>query len=151
MLETMLKPEFIFSNIKVEELEREAAIRKISEFCEVNTGVSASILTEKFMDREKLDSTGFGNGVAIPHAKIPNLKNPMVVVARFEDGIEWDAIDGEPVKVAIALIMPDGDEANTHLQVIAQLSRKLVHQSTIDTLINEEDSNKLYNFIVNEI
>lgn len=151
MLETMLKPEFIFSNIKVEELEREAAIRKISEFCEVNTGVSASILTEKFMDRERLDSTGFGNGVAIPHAKIPNLKNPMVAVARFEDGIEWDAIDGEPVKVAIALIMPDGDEANTHLQVIAQLSRKLVHQSTIDTLINEEDSNKLYNFIVNEI
>ncbi len=151
MLKTMLKPEFIFSNVKVSEPEREAAIRKISEFCEENAGVSASLLTERFMDRENLDSTGFGNGVAIPHAKIPNLKNPMVAVTRFEEGIEWDAIDGEPVKVAIALIMPDGDEANTHLQVISQLSRKLVHQHNIDTLINEEDPTKLYNFIINEM
>ena len=151
MLKTMLKPEFIFSNVKVDGLEREAAIQKISEFCEENTGVSASLLAEKFMDRERLDSTGFGNGVAIPHAKIPNLKNPMVAVTRFEEGIEWDAIDGEPVKVAIALIMPDGDEANTHLQVIAQLSRKLVHQETSNTLISEVDSMKLYNFMINEM
>ena len=136
MLKTMLKPEFIFSDVKIDSLERKEAIEKIAE---------------KFMDRENLDSTGFGNGVAIPHAKIPNLKNPMVAVTRFADGIEWDAIDGEPVKVAIALIMPDGDEANTHLQVIAQLSRKLVHQETIDTLVNEVDSMKLYNFIINEM
>ena len=147
----MLKPEFIFSNVKVDSLERKEAIEKISAFCEESTGISASTLAERFMDRENLDSTGFGNGVAIPHAKIPNLKNPMVAVARFEDGIEWDAIDGEPVKVAIALIMPDGDEANTHLQVIAQLSRKLVHQETIDTLVNEVDSMKLYNFMINEM
>ncbi len=151
MLKTMLKPEFIFSNVKVDSLERKEAIEKISLFCEESTGISASTLAEKFMDRENLDSTGFGNGVAIPHAKIPNLKNPMVAVARFSDGIEWDAIDGEPVKVAIALIMPDGDEANTHLQVIAQLSRKLVHQETIDTLVNEVDSMKLYNFMINEM
>lgn len=151
MLKTMLKPEFIFSDVKIDSLERKEAIEKISSFCEASTGISASTLAEKFMDRENLDSTGFGNGVAIPHAKIPNLKNPMVAVTRFADGIEWDAIDGEPVKVAIALIMPDGDEANTHLQVIAQLSRKLVHQETIDTLVNEVDSMKLYNFIINEM
>lgn len=151
MLKTMLKPEFILSNVKVNSLERKEAIEKISDFCEEITGISASTLAQKFMEREKLDSTGFGNGVAIPHAKIPNLKNPMVTITRFANGIEWDAIDGEPVKVAIALIMPDGDEANTHLQVIAHLSRKLVHQETIDTLVNEVDSMKLYDFIVNEM
>lgn len=151
MLKKMLKPEFIFSNVKISQLEREFAIEKISEFCEENAGVSASILAEKFMYRERLDSTGFGNGVAIPHAKIQNLKNPMVVVVRFAEGIEWDAIDGEPVKVAIALIMPDGDDANTHLQVISQLSRKLIYKENVDKLINEEDPMKLYEFIINEM
>lgn len=151
MLKTMLKPEFIFSNVKISKPEREFAIEKISEFCEENAGVNASILAEKFMDRERLDSTGFGNGVSIPHAKIPNLKNPMVALVRFEEGVDWDAIDGEPVKVAIALIMPDGDEANTHLQVISRLSRKLIYKENVDKLINEEDPMKLYEFMINEM
>ena len=60
-------------------------------------------------------------------------------------------MDGQPVKVAIALIMPDGDEDNTHLTILAKLARKLVHQEFMDNLLNMEDKVELYQYILKEM
>ena len=60
-------------------------------------------------------------------------------------------MDGQPVRVAIALIMPAGDENNTHLQVLAKLSRKLVHQEFMEMLLKIEDKKELYNYIIEEM
>lgn len=151
MLRTMLKPENVFLNVETKGTSKEEALETISRLCEASSGVPAKELTEAYLKREELDSTGFGGGIAIPHAKIKGLKNPMVAIVKFANPMEWDAIDDEPVKTAIALIMPDGDGDNTHLQIISKFSRKLVHAEFVSTLLEETDSVKLYNFIMKEM
>lgn len=148
MLQDMLKPEFVFTDVQIESREKNQALKKISELCAEKSELEVKELLSAFIAREEMDSTGFGNGVAIPHAKIKKLDAPMVAVIRFKQEIEWEAIDDEPVKVAIALVMPDDDKDNTHLQVISRFARLLVNHEFVSRL---KDSKDLYHFIVNEV
>ena len=147
----LLKPDYIFMNQRPKSASLDAALELISEKCSEYAGVRASELKKMFLKREKMDSTGFGEQLAIPHAKVKRLNNPMIAVFRFEEGIDWKSMDGQPVRVAIALIMPAGDENNTHLQVLAKLSRKLVHQEFMEMLLKIEDKKELYNYIIEEM
>jgi len=151
MIEKLLKLENVITSVEVEKAEKEYAIKEISKICSKEIGIDSNILYKNFMDREKLDSTGFGNGVAIPHAKIDGLKNPMIAIIKFSKKIEWDAIDDKPVNVVIPLIMPANDEGNLHLKIISSFARKLAHNEFIEKLNNEMDSLKLYNYIINEM
>ena len=72
----------------------------------------------------------------------------MIAIFRFTEGIDWNSMDGQPVKIAVALIMPDGDGDNTHLKVLSKLSRKMVHQEFMETLLNTEDPQALYSFML---
>lgn len=151
MMKDMFKPEFVFTNVVLTENTKEMALNKISELCSEKNAFNKDELLKAFLVREEMDSTGFGSGVAIPHAKIKQLESPMVAVVRFAEAIEWGAIDDEPVKVAIALIMPKTDEANTHLQVISKFARLLVHDEFVENLTGAKDSKNLYNYIINEV
>jgi PTS system, fructose subfamily, IIA component len=150
-MEEMLKVEYVFTDQQPEQNNVKSALKLIGEKCSPYAGIKANNLTKAFLAREKMDSTGFGEQLAIPHAKVKKLKQPMVAVFRFREGIEWDSMDGQPVKVAIALIMPDGDEDNTHLTILAKLARKLVHQEFMDNLLNMEDKVELYQYILKEM
>lgn len=151
MIETILKPENIFIEVVINKAKKECAIEKISKLCSEKLGIEDEVLYKKFMDREELDSTGFGNGVAIPHAKVLNLKSPMIGIVKFSKAIEWDAIDGQAVNVAIPLIMPAEDENNLHLKIISSFARKLAHREFIEKLNTEMDPMKLYNYIIQEM
>lgn len=151
MIKAILEPENIFIEVEVDKAEKEYAIKEVSRLCSEKTGINSEILYKSFMDREALDSTGFGNGVAIPHAKILNLKNPMIGIVKFSKSIEWDAIDGNPVNVIIPLVMPAKDENNLHLKIISSFARKLAHKEFIERLNTEMDTMKLYNYIIQEV
>lgn len=151
MLKEMLKPENVFVNIETEGTDKEEALTVISSLCAKSSGIAADVLAEAYMKREELDSTGFGDGIAIPHAKIKGLTNPMVAIGKFAKPIEWGAIDDKPVTTVIALIMPDGDEDNIHLQVISKFARKLVHSEFVKTLVEATDSVELYHYIMKEM
>ncbi|HCM24146.1 MAG TPA: PTS fructose transporter subunit IIA, partial [Ruminococcaceae bacterium] len=101
--------------------------------------------------REKVESTGFGSGVAIPHAKLDRLKEPFIAIVHFAEPVNWDSIDGKPVEVAIALVMPTVDKDNTHLQVLSYFSRKLVDESFIDRLLKAEDKDQMYQCVLEEM
>ena len=146
----LLKPDYIFVNQRPKSASLDAALELISEKCSEYAGVRASELKKMFLKREKMDSTGFGEQLAIPHAKVKRLKNPMIAVFRFEDGIDWKSMDGQPVRVAIALIMPAGDE-NIPFTGAGKLSRKLVHQEFMEMLLKIEDKMELYNYIIEEM
>lgn len=150
-MKDMLKPEYIFVDQEPEDVSKGSALKLIGEKCSKYAGVKASDLTKAFLVREKMDSTGFGEQLAIPHAKVKRLKRPMVAVFRFKGGIDWESMDGKPVKVAIALIMPASDKDNTHLTILSKLSRKLVHQEFMDNLLNTEDKVALYQYIISEM
>lgn len=151
MISKFLNKEAIFTDINVEAGTKDAALKKISALNAEISGVDADTLYKNFAEREKLDSTGFGSGVAIPHAKINGYQGGMIGIVKFSKPIEWDSIDGEPVSTTINLIMPGDDNGDTHLTVISKLMRKLVHQDFIDQLNALPDADSLYDFIISEM
>ena len=82
-------------------------------------GVLAALL-----NREELGSTGIGRGIAIPHAKCPNLDKMVGAIAKFATGIDFDSLDGQPVHFVCLLISP-ADQPGDHLRVLQGVSRSL--------------------------
>jgi len=76
------------------------------------------------LEREKLGSTGIGNGVAIPHGKMEELENIVLVVGRSLQGVDFDALDQEPCTIFFLVLAPE-NVAGTHLRLLAHISRLL--------------------------
>ncbi|WP_425229049.1 PTS sugar transporter subunit IIA [Sphingomonas sp.] len=88
------------------------------------SGADASVIADALGEREKLGSTGFGGGVAIPHAKLAGLPQVIGVFARLAHPIDFDAVDGQPVDLVLALLSPASAGAD-HLKALARVSRRL--------------------------
>ncbi len=88
------------------------------------TGQAGALVLERVRERETLGSTGFGQGAAIPHARIPGLAQVVAVVARLAQPVDYGSLDGEPVDVAVLLLSPEGAGAD-HLKALARVSRAL--------------------------
>ncbi len=84
--------------------------------------------------REELQGTGTGNGVAIPHARLPNLNRPVLVFGRSVAGVEWDAPDGLPVHLVFLLLSPER-EGGLQLQILAALARGLAEAPVRERMI----------------
>ena len=151
MIKDLLKKELIFDGIKVNSGNKEEALKVISELVVNSSDVSVQELLNGFLKREEESSTGFGGYVAIPHTKLEGVKNPFIAIVRFENDIEWESLDDEPVRVALALVMPSTDEENIHLQVISKFARKLMDDDFVEVLLNEKDKENLYSFITDEM
>lgn len=94
-------------------------------------------LIEKLLEeREELGSTGFGNGVAIPHARIPGMKEFMIFIVTSR-GIEFDAIDKKKVKLFFIILGPE-EAVNEHLQILAAISRCLSQTSLKEELLGSK-------------
>jgi PTS system nitrogen regulatory IIA component len=87
-------------------------------------GLSPQLILERLRTREALGSTGFGQGAAIPHARIEGLAGVTVLIARLVRGVDYGALDGEPVDVVVLLLSPEGAGAD-HLKALARISRVL--------------------------
>lgn len=85
------------------------------------------------MNREAQTSTGLGNGIAMPHSKNKAVKNPAVLFAKSNKGVDYQALDDQPVELFFMIAAPEGGN-DLHLQVLASLSRKLVDDELVDRL-----------------
>jgi len=90
------------------------------------------------MARERLGSTGIGHGVAIPHSRMPDLREPVIAVARHVDGVDFDAIDNRLVHIVVLLLVPD-DDSSQHLELLAKLARRLQSTSFRQAIMAAED------------
>ncbi|MBB4152558.1 PTS system nitrogen regulatory IIA component [Sphingomonas jinjuensis] len=113
-------------------------------------GVAAHIVAldpklvgERLMARERLGSTGFGGGVAIPHAKIPGLETVVGVFARLAQPIDFDAIDDLPVDLVFLLLSPTEAGAE-HLKALARVSRRLRDRDFLAKLRGAGSRDALY-------
>lgn len=104
---------------------------------------------QALLQREQQSSTGFGSGIAIPHAKSSVVNQPAVIVLRTTQLIDWQAIDDEPVNCFICLMSPENGN-NEHISMISKLSRKLIYPEFIDFIKSEQDEQKIYAYL-NEI
>ena len=98
--------------------------QKIAEAAANAYGLTADLVYERLMERERIGSTGFGGGIAIPHAKIDGLDRVYGVVLRLETAIPFDAVDDMPVDIIFSLLSPTESGAE-HLKTLARVSRYL--------------------------
>lgn len=112
-------------------------------------GIDADALLRVLIEREKLGSTGIGNGIAIPHGKLEGLDSIALVFGRKSAGIDFDSIDGKPVNLIFLLVAPT-HSAGVHLKALARLSRLLKDKSFRQQLLEGPDIANLYRIIVTE-
>jgi PTS system nitrogen regulatory IIA component len=85
-------------------------------------GLDADRLLEVLVERENLQSTGIGDGVAIPHGKLPGLQRLLAAFARSQDGVDFESIDGQPTHLFFLLVVPE-QSGGLHLKALARISR----------------------------
>ena len=106
-------------------------------------GVDAKVLTDRLVDREKLGSTGFGGGVAIPHAKIDGLAQVTGMFVRLGQPIDYDAVDDLPVDLVFLLLSPT-DAGAEHLKALARISRRMRDRAFLAKLRGAGSRDALY-------
>jgi nitrogen PTS system EIIA component len=123
---------------------KKRALERLSELLVGNdAGPSASTVFDALSARERLGSTGLGHGVAIPHGRMAEIEAPRVAVLRLEQGVDFEAIDHEPVDILIALVVPE-ESTSEHLELLAQLARALSQPDNIAALRRSADSPALH-------
>ena len=130
-----------------ESVLRELATHLSQNSTEVNT--PAEDLLAALLNRERLGSTGVGEGVAIPHAKIPGLRNLVACFGRIPNGVPFDAIDYQPVKLIFVLLVPE-NSAGAHLKALARVSRLLKNAEFRSSLLRLPTQAALYHAFVEE-
>lgn len=110
-------------------------------------GVDAHAIFETLVAREKLGSTGLGNGIAIPHGKLEGISGVTAVFARLEQPIDFDAVDDQPVDLVIMLLAPAGSGAD-HLKALARVARLMRTESVTEQLRNTRDMVKIHEILI---
>ncbi|MEE9219061.1 MAG: PTS sugar transporter subunit IIA [Acidobacteriota bacterium] len=103
----------------------------------------------RLLEREKVVSTGIGNGVGIPHAKAADVSRMVVAVARVEGGFDFEALDGRPVHILFLLLGPP-QQAGLHVKLLARIARLIKHPGFLERLKQADTAKKLYQVIQNE-
>ena len=96
-------------------------------------GLDSGAILASLLEREQLGSTGFGQGVAIPHGKIEGLSRIYCLFARLSDPLDFKAIDGRPVDLVFLLLSPP-DAGAEHLKALAAISRVTRHMPTLEKM-----------------
>lgn len=107
------------------------------------TGFSSDEIFEAISKREEMGSTGLGDGIAVPHGKLQGLKRVTAVFARLDHGIEFDAVDDQPVDIVVMLLAPIGAGAD-HLKALSCVARLLRTETVVESLRGETDPKRLY-------
>jgi PTS system nitrogen regulatory IIA component len=110
------------------------------------TGQNARSIFEVLLQREKLGSTGIGNGIAIPHGKLPKLTSLCGLFARLDRPVDFEALDGQPVDLIFVLLAPEGAGAD-HLRALARIARLLRDRDTAAKLRLSRDAEALYSVL----
>ena len=108
----------------LEAVGKDSLLAALASAAATATGLAASDILERVRERESLGPTGFGRGAAIPHARLAGLDQVIAVLARLTAGVEYGALDGDFVDVAVLLLSPEGAGAD-HLKALARVSRAL--------------------------
>jgi len=122
---------------------KKQAIQELAARAAALTGQNERAILEILMQREKLGSTGVGNGVAIPHGKLPKLGRLFGLFARLERGIDFESLDGQPVDLIFLLLAPEAAGAD-HLKALARVARLLRDAEIARKLRESRDADALY-------
>jgi nitrogen PTS system EIIA component len=112
--------------------------------------IDSRLVFEKLLQREKLGSTGLGQGIAIPHGRLPSITRVYGLFARLHHPIPFESVDGEPVDLVFALVSPEHAGAD-HLTALARVSRLLRDSDVVKKLRGTETNDGLYAILTQHI
>jgi nitrogen PTS system EIIA component len=113
---------------------------------ENQNGVARSTVTDNLFARERLGSTGLGEGVAIPHGRIKGLKQPLAAFVRLAEPIPFEAPDGQPVSLLIFLLVPE-QATQQHLEILSEIAQLLSDRDARERLHTEQDREALHRLL----
>lgn len=112
---------------------KRALLQQLAQFAAARLGANASEILASVTERERLGSTGFGQGVAIPHGKIEGLNRIYCLFARLSEPVDYKSIDGQRVDLVFLLLSPP-DAGAEHLKALAAISRVTRHAPTLEKM-----------------
>ena len=140
-LTDLVAPNAVVPALKVN--GKKQAIQDLSGRAAKLTGQNERVIFETLMQREKLGSTGVGNGIAIPHGKLPKLEKLFGLFARLDRPIDFESLDGQPVDLIFLLLAPEGAGAD-HLKALARVARLLREADVVTKLRQSRDADAIY-------
>lgn len=117
---------------------RKQVLRTLASAIGDKTGIDGRDIFDAVIERENLGSTSVGEGVAIPHARVPALEKPIGAFVKLEEGVDFDAIDGRPCDLIFMLLAPNASGAD-HLRALAQVSRTFRNADLREALRNMDE------------
>lgn len=127
----LLQPGAVLASLKVQ--SKKQLLQELSARAAQQTAIPDRKIFETLTERERLGSTGVGQGIAIPHGRMADIKQIVGVFARLESAIDYDAVDKQPVDLVFMLLAPDAAGAD-HLKALARVSRLLRNQQACEKL-----------------
>ncbi|MFC3714437.1 PTS IIA-like nitrogen regulatory protein PtsN [Sphingoaurantiacus capsulatus] len=145
-LQDFLAPAAVVADLRV--TSKKALLQQLAQRAAALTGVDERRIHETIAERERLGSTGFGGGVAIPHGKIEGLDTVFGLFARLGTPVDFDALDRQPVDLVFLLLAPQGAGAD-HLKALACVSRTFRDRAITAKLRGSTSADALYAMLAN--
>ncbi|HEX2019440.1 MAG TPA: PTS IIA-like nitrogen regulatory protein PtsN [Aurantimonas sp.] len=139
--ETLIEPAAILPSLRSN--SKKQVLQELAEKAAELTGRAEREIFETILQREKLGSTGVGNGIAIPHGKLEGLDHIVGVFARLSRPVEFDALDDQPVDLVFLLLAPEGSGAD-HLKALSKVARLLRNPETVAQIRASRDAGSIY-------
>jgi len=140
-LSELVTPDSVISRLR--SASKKQALQDLARHAATVTGLGERAIFDALLERERLGSTGVGLGIAIPHAKLPELETLHGIFARTDAAIDFDAIDEQPVDLIFLLLAPEGAGAD-HLKALARVSRLLRNGDICEKLRGADSAEALY-------
>ena len=140
-LTEFLAPEAVLASVRA--TNKKQVLHEIARKAAELSGVDERLILDVVLERERLGTTGVGNGIAIPHGKLAGLKRLYGVFARLEKPVDFEAIDEQPVDLIFMLLAPEGAGAD-HLKALARVSRLLRDRRMCEKLRGSDRADALY-------
>ena len=128
--------------------DKDQILAQLAQVSADSYGMDRDTILESLEERERLGSTGFGQSVAIPHARMDGINRPVAALLRLDEPVDFDAADGLPVELVFGLLSP-ARSGVTHLQALAAISRLVRDESTQAELKGATSAEALYGLLTN--
>ncbi len=147
----MLLSEFLSPQNVIPDLKATGKVSVLAELVDPIVAAESNLdkdeLVKILLDREKLGSTGIGDGIAIPHGKSGEVERLLISFGRSFAGVDFDSMDGQPAHLFFLLIAPES-ATGVHLKVLAKLARLLKDPSFRQGLLEADDAEAIFKLIV---
>ena len=143
----LLAPEAVLIGLKAQ--SKKQLLQELASRAHGLTRLSERRIFETLVERERLGSTGVGSGIAIPHGRMAGVTTITGVFARLDNGIDYEAVDSQPVDLVFMLLAPENAGAD-HLKALARVSRLLRDKATCEKLRAANTAEALYAVLTGE-